>query len=95
MADSYISKIKLPSGNTYILKDSNAYRKSETYTKTEVEAAIAEAIKGGYVLADTLPEASEDTLGHIYLIPGNDPGSGNTKNEYITVTLGTTPETYS
>lgn len=95
MADLYISKIKLPSGNTYILKDNDAYRKSETYTKAEVEAAIAEAIKGGYILADELPTASEDTLGHIYLIPGDDPAAGNAKNEYITVGLGTTPETYA
>lgn len=90
-----IDRIKLPSGNIYILADSdaqskleNVYTKSETYTRAEVLAAIAEAMKGGYLAVNTLPTASEDTLGHIYLVPDPDGSGDNVKIEYVTVQSG-------
>lgn len=90
-----IDRIKLPSGNIYILADSdaqskleNVYTKSETYTRAEVLAAIAEAMKGGYLAVTTLPEASDATLGHIYLVPDPDGSGDNVKIEYVTVQSG-------
>lgn len=90
-----IDRIKLPSGNIYILADSdaqskleNVYTKSETYTRAEVLAAIADAMKGGYVAVNTLPTASEDTMGHIYLIPGQSGTGQNIKIEYVTIRSG-------
>lgn len=90
-----IDRIKLPSGNIYILADSdaqskleNVYTKSETYTRAEVLAAIAEAMKGGYLAVNTLPTASEDTLGHIYLVPDPDGSGDNVRIEYVTVQSG-------
>ncbi len=90
-----IDRIKLPSGNIYILADSdaqskleNVYTKSETYTRAEVLAAIADAMKGGYVAVNTLPTASEETMGHIYLIPGQSGTGQNIKIEYVTIRSG-------
>ena len=90
-----IDRIKLPSGNIYILADSdaqskleNVYTKSETYTRAEVLAAIAEAMKGGYLAVNTLPTASENTLGHIYLVPDPDGSGDNVRIEYVTVQSG-------
>lgn len=90
-----IDRIKLPSGNIYILADSdaqskleNVYTKSETYTRAEVLAAIAEAMKGGYLAVATLPEASDATLGHIYLVPDPDGSGDNVRIEYVTIQSG-------
>lgn len=61
------------------------YTKSQTYTKTEVDALIA-AIKQFKILAvPVLPEASADTVGTLYLIPSEYPGVQNVKDEYITL----------
>lgn len=38
-----------------------------------------------YVLAATLPTASEDTVGKIYLVPSADPATQNVKDEFITI----------
>lgn len=67
----------------------NYYTKTQTYTKTEVDAAISAAMKGGYVAVATLPTASADTMGKIYLVPIAGGGSGNNvKEEYITIQNG-------
>ena len=67
----------------------NYYTKTQTYTKTEVDAAISAAMKGGYVAVATLPTASADTMGKIYLVPIDGGGSGNNvKEEYITIQNG-------
>lgn len=69
----------------------NYYTKTQTYTKTEVDAAISAAMKGGYVAVATLPTASADTMGKIYLVPIDGGGSGNNvKEEYITIQNGST-----
>ena len=90
-----IDKIQLPSGNTYELRDAdaqgklvNVYDKSETYTKAEVQAAIADAMKGGYLAVSELPAASENTMGHIYLVPDSSGSGDNVKIEYVTIRSG-------
>lgn len=90
-----IENVQLPSGNTYAVRDAdaqskltNVYTKGETYTRAEVQAAIAEAMKGGYVAVTTLPTASDSTMGHIYLVPGTTVSGSNTKIEYVTIRSG-------
>lgn len=96
MPNPTIDKLRLPSGNTYELRDSdaqskltNVYTKSETYTREEVQAAIADAMKGGYIAVNELPTASDSTMGHIYLVPGTHTSGSNIKIEYITMRSGT------
>ena len=90
-----VDRIKLPSGNVYELRDAdaqsrlnNVYTKSETYSRTEVQEVVADAMKGGYVAVTTLPTASEDTMGHIYLVPGTTVSGYNTRIEYVTIRSG-------
>lgn len=63
----------------------NYYLKSETFTKAEVNALIAGISQFQYQSVQTLPTASADTMGIIYLVPGSDPGTQNVKDEYITL----------
>lgn len=69
-----ISKITLPSGTTYDLRDD----------------AARQAISAGFSLlvVETLPTASADTLGSIYLVSHNH-GAGDTYDEFVTVKGGT------
>lgn len=90
-----VDRIKLPSGNVYELRDAdaqsklnNVYTKSETYSRAEVQEVVADAMKGGYVAVTALPAASEDTMGHIYLIPGTTVSGDNTRIEYVTIRSG-------
>ena len=65
----------------------NYYTKSQVYTKTEVENLIA-AIKQFNILAvPVLPEASAETVGTLYLVPSENPGTGNVKDEWITLSI--------
>lgn len=66
----------------------NYYTKSETYTKTEVDSLIAGIKQFEFVIADELPEASEETMYKIYLIPAPDAKSGDSKDEFITIRSG-------
>lgn len=70
-----ISKITLPSGTTYDIKDTTA------------RTAIAALQAGGltYVIADTLPTAGVNTLGNIYLISQADGAGDHFYKEYLTV----------
>ena len=63
----------------------NYYLKSETFTKAEINALIAGISQFKYQSVQTLPTASADTMGIIYLVPGADPGTQNVKDEYITI----------
>ena len=63
----------------------NYYTKSQTYNKTEVDVLIA-AIKQFKILAvQELPQASANTMGTLYLVPSEEPGTQNIKDEYITL----------
>lgn len=63
----------------------NYYLKSETYTRTEVQALIAAIQQVSFVPVPELPEASAATLHKIYLVPSSNPKIQNVKDEYITV----------
>lgn len=83
MAD--ISKITLPSGTTYDIKDSTA------------RSQIAEIIAAGlsYEVVTTLPEASASTKGKIYLV-AHSHGTSDIYDEFLTVQGGTaSAPTYS
>ena len=72
------------------------YLKSETFTKSEVNALIAAVQQFTYQSVATLPTASADTMNKIYLVPSTNPQTKNVKDEYITIAVtdqGTT--TYS
>lgn len=66
------------------------YGITDAYTKTQTDTAIANALKGGYVVVATLPTASADTLGKIYLVPMTDTEASNVKEEYVTWLDGST-----
>ena len=62
----------------------NYYTKSETYTREEVVALIAQIQGMEFVPVQTLPTASADTLGKIYLVPAANPQAANQVDEYYT-----------
>lgn len=63
----------------------NYYKKSETYSRTEVANLVSIAIRGSFQAVSELPTASADTLGVIYLVPSSVTDVDNVKNEFITV----------
>lgn len=81
MADNkLISKVTL-SGVTYDLKDRNARERLTT-----LEGLVAGGVQ--IVVADSLPTASKDTVGKIYLIP-HVHGEKDIYDEYLTIIRGT------
>ena len=66
----------------------NYYLKTETYSKAEVNTIIDNVKQFRYQVAATLPTASADTMGIIYLIPSADPKAQNIKEEYLTILDG-------
>ena len=64
------------------------YKKTETYTKEEVSALIAQqianAIQGNFKSVEVLPTPSSSTVGYIYLVPKSASSESNIKDEYIT-----------
>lgn len=63
----------------------NYYLKSETYSRSEVNALINAIRQFQYKVVDALPTASADTVGFVYLIPSTNPKTKNVKEEYITI----------
>lgn len=83
MAD--ISKITLPSGTTYDIKDSTA--------RSRIDEIIAAGLS--YEVVTTLPEASASTKGKIYLV-AHSHGTSDIYDEFLTVQGGTSSSpTYS
>ena len=68
----------------------NYYLKTETYSKAEVNTIIDNVKQFRYQVAATLPTASADTMGIIYLIPSANPKTQNIKEEYLTILDGST-----
>ena len=65
----------------------NYYTKDQTYTKTQIDALIS-AIKQFNILAvPVLPTPSAETIGTLYLVPSERPGTENVKDEYITLSI--------
>ena len=65
----------------------NYYTKSQTYTKDEVMALIAAIKQFNIVAVPELPAASAETMGKLYLVPSENPGTQNAKDEYITLSI--------
>ena len=63
----------------------NYYLKSEVYNKLQVDSLIAAVSKLSYVFVDVLPEASDDTMNKIYLVPSSNPKLENVKDEFFTI----------
>ena len=63
----------------------NYYTKFQTYTQSEVDNLISAAKSGRFVPVATLPTASAETMGAIYLVPKQDTETRNVKDEYITI----------
>lgn len=74
--------------NNVITSLANYYLKTETYSKSEVNALVAAIKQFSYQVAETLPTASEDTMYIMYLIPSGNPEVQNVKDEFITVRSG-------
>lgn len=68
----------------------NYYLKTETYTKTEVQALISAVKQFTYQVVAELPTASASTMNIIYLVPSADPQQQNVKDEFITIQNGST-----
>ena len=62
------------------------YLKSETYSAAQIDAMIAAIKQFTFESVQTLPEASAQTVGKIYLVPSAQPQTHNVKDEYITLT---------
>jgi hypothetical protein len=63
----------------------NYYLKTETYSKVEVNQIVDNVRQFQYKVVTTLPTASTDTVGYIYLVPSENPKTRNVKEEYITI----------
>ena len=63
----------------------NYYLKTETYSKIEVNQIVDNVRQFQYKVVTTLPTASADTVGYIYLVPSENPKTRNVKEEHITI----------
>lgn len=71
-----LSRITLPSGSTYDLKDATARQMISQLNQFEYEVVAS------------LPTASADTMYKIYLVSADTPGTYDTYEEYITIDKG-------
>lgn len=93
MPNPSISRITLPSGTTYDIKDSIARQMISAGVSFNVCTAASNTPYGvtwdddGTTITGTLV-ADEDTMGAFYLVPLTTPGGKNIYSEYITVQKG-------
>lgn len=66
----------------------NYYTKTQTYSKTEVDALVNALKQFEVVVVSELPTASASTLKKMYLVPAGDPETSNVKDEYVTIQSG-------
>lgn len=66
----------------------NYYTKYETYSQSEIQELLGTINQFTYVVVDTLPAASSNTLYKIYLVPAPKSEDKNVKREYITIKNG-------
>jgi hypothetical protein len=66
----------------------NYYTKTDTYTKTEINALISGQASGGFIVVQELPTTNISTSG-IYLVPSTTSKTKNIYDEYININ-GTT-----
>ena len=89
---AYISKITIPGGTTYDIKDACAWEKINNILSVLNQGAL------DLVVVESLPDASAGTKGKIYLVSDttHDPSMNDVYDEYVTVVGGTTGSpTYS
>lgn len=70
----------------------NYYKKSETYTQTEVQQLIAAVKQFSYEVVTELPTASASTMHKIYLKAQSGGKTGDAYDEYITLDKGTSAD---
>lgn len=75
---AYISQVKLPSGSTYDIKDASAWSKINDIYSIINQGSLE------IVAVDTLPAASADTKGKLYLVRRDGTGS-DIHDEYVTI----------
>lgn len=63
----------------------NYYLKTQTYSKTEVNALVDAVRQFQFQVVQSLPTASADTVGYIYLVPAAHSQTANVKEEWITI----------
>lgn len=63
----------------------NYYLKTQTYSKTEVNALVDAVRQFQFQVVQSLPTASADTVGYIYLVPASHSQTANVKEEWITI----------
>lgn len=66
----------------------NYYTKTQTYSKTEVDALVNALKQFEVVVVSELPTASASTLKKMYLVPAEDSETSNVKDEYVTIQSG-------
>lgn len=71
----------------------NYYKKSETYTQSEVQALIAAVKQFNYEVVTELPTAAASTMHKIYLVAQSGGKTGDVYDEYITIDKGSSAET--
>lgn len=89
---AYISKITIPGGTTYDIKDACAWSEITSLWSVINQGAL------DLVVVESLPNASAGTKGKIYLVSDttHNPSTNDVYDEYVTVVGGTTSSpTYS
>lgn len=89
---AYISKITIPGGSTYDIKDASARQDISTLFQIINQGAL------DLVVVTSLPDASAGTKGKIYLVRDNthDPSVNDVYDEFVTVQTGSgTSATYA
>lgn len=87
MENTYAKKDEIPDVSEFVTTTVdnlvNYYKKSETYTKEEVNGLIGSTSSINFKVVDSLPETGENNL--IYLVPSSKQEEKNVKDEYIWV----------
>lgn len=102
--EGYIKSADIPTKTSDLVNDSgfitnaatqaildefvNYYTKTQTYSKTEVDALVNALKQFEVVVVSELPTASASTLKKMYLVPAGDPETSNVKDEYVTIQSG-------
>ena len=85
------------SGGTFtgtVILNGNPTQNLGAATKQYVDSAIAGVSQFSYQVVESLPTASKDTMGTIYLVK-HEHSTQDSYDEYITIESGTTTKTYS
>lgn len=87
MENTYAKKDEIPDVSEFVTTTVdnlvNYYKKSETYTKEEINGLIGSTSSINFKVVDSLPETGESNI--IYLVPSSKQEEKNVKDEYIWV----------